>query len=239
MPSALRVNEIPAILCGVVKSLAKRILKGVNKMAAKKKASKKKTTTKKTTTKKKVAKKTTKKVAKKTTTKKVAKAATPAKKAVAKKAATNKTSAASPAKEKKAVSAKPQETVKIAQELSSAVKEKASKIILTDAEGRTLCRYTNCDQASTVEGYCRYHYLLHWKMIQLRKKILSEGKLEKYVQELTARYPDKFIDILLKDLATDKDFSQICHDIGIITPEGEGDEDDSFAVDGEMSNEGF
>lgn len=200
-------------------------------MAAKKKASKKKASTKKKVTKKATTKK---KVAKKSVTKKTAaKKASPAKKTkktVAKKA-TKESSAAAIAKSDK-------DTAKIAQELSSTVKEKAAKIVLTDAEGRTLCRYTNCDQASVVESYCRYHYLLHWKMIQLRKKILSEGKLEKYVQELTARYPDKFIEILIKDLATDKDFTQICTDIGIISQDGD-DDDDSFSVDGEMSNEGF
>src|SRR4051812_18768278 len=31
-------------------------------------------------------------------------------------------------------------------------------VILTDAEGRRLCRVRDCDQAATVELYCRYHY---------------------------------------------------------------------------------
>jgi hypothetical protein len=36
--------------------------------------------------------------------------------------------------------------------------------------------------------------------------ILSEGKLERYIEELTARYPDKFLEILRKDLRVEKDF---------------------------------
>lgn len=80
------------------------------------------------------------------------------------------------------------------------------EIFLTDAEGRRLCRVRDCDQAATVEAYCRYHYLLNWKRIQVRRKILMDGKLEKYVDELTSRYPDKFLEMIRKDLRTEKDF---------------------------------
>jgi hypothetical protein len=80
------------------------------------------------------------------------------------------------------------------------------EIVLTDAEGRRYCRATDCDQISTVDGYCRFHYLLYWKKIQVRKKILADGKLERYIDELTARYADKFIELLRKDLRSEKDF---------------------------------
>jgi hypothetical protein len=80
------------------------------------------------------------------------------------------------------------------------------EIVLTDAEGRRYCRVKDCDQLSAVDGYCRYHYLALWKKIQVRKKILSEGKLERYIEELTARYPDKFLEMLRKDLRSEKEF---------------------------------
>lgn len=80
------------------------------------------------------------------------------------------------------------------------------EVILTDAEGRRYCRATDCDQIGLVDGYCRFHYLLFWKKIQNRKKILADGKLERYIEELTARYTDKFIELLRKDLRTEKDF---------------------------------
>lgn len=81
-----------------------------------------------------------------------------------------------------------------------------TEVILTDAEGRRYCRATDCDQVGMVDGYCRYHYLYFWKKIQVRKKILADGKLERYIEELTARYTDKFIELLRKDLRTEKDF---------------------------------
>ncbi len=92
---------------------------------------------------------------------------------------------------------------------------KDEEIYLTDSEGRRLCRVRDCDQVSTVEGYCRYHYLLLWKKIQIRKHILIDGKLEKYVEDLMARYPDKFLEVIKKDLKTEKDFISVIQEMEI------------------------
>ena len=81
-----------------------------------------------------------------------------------------------------------------------------SEAVLTDAEGRPYCKVKDCDQIAAVETYCRYHYLLLWKKIQVRRKILIDGKLERYVEELTSRYPDKFLEMIKRDLRSDKDF---------------------------------
>ncbi len=80
------------------------------------------------------------------------------------------------------------------------------EVVLTDAEGRRYCRATDCDQIGIVDGYCRFHYLLYWKKIQNRKRILADGKLERYIEELTSRYTDKFVELLRKDTRTEKDF---------------------------------
>jgi hypothetical protein len=101
------------------------------------------------------------------------------------------------------------------------------EIVLLDAEGRRYCRVKDCDQAAMVEGYCRYHYLLFWKNIQIRKKILTEGKLERYIEELTARYPDKYLDMLKKDLRSEKEFMAAIAELEI----------DEAAVDGEFEDE--
>jgi adenylate kinase family enzyme len=66
---------------------------------------------------------------------------------------------------------------------------------------------------ANVEEHCRYHYLLLWKKIQIRKSILNDGKLEKYVEDLTSRYPDKFLDVIKKDLKTEKDFLAVIQEM--------------------------
>lgn len=100
------------------------------------------------------------------------------------------------------------------------------EVVLTDAEGRRYCRVKDCDQLASVDSHCRYHYLLYWKKIQVRKKILTEGKLERYIEELTARYPDKFLDMLRKDLKSDKEFLAAIHELEIDESQAEGEFED-------------
>ena len=101
------------------------------------------------------------------------------------------------------------------------------EVFLTDAEGRRYCRVKECDQLATVDAYCRYHYLLFWKKIQVRKKILTEGKLDRYIEDLTARYPDKYLEMLRKDLRNEKDFTAAIQELEI----------DESGVDNEYEDE--
>jgi hypothetical protein len=96
-------------------------------------------------------------------------------------------------------------------------------VILTDADGNRYCRAKDCDQTAAVDGYCRFHYLLFWKKIQIRKDILIDGKLEKYVEDLTSRYPDKFLEVLRKDLKTTKDFLAAIAELEIDESAGENE----------------
>jgi hypothetical protein len=129
-------------------------------------------------------------------------------------------------KGKAAKEAPPEETVETL-EADGAEEEESDEVVLTDAEGRRYCRVKDCDQLSAVDGYCRYHYLLYWKRIQVRKKILTEGKLERYVEELTSRYPDKFLEMLKKDLRSEKEFLAAIQELEI----------DESANDNELEDE--
>ncbi|MBY0553399.1 hypothetical protein K2P97_02645 [bacterium] len=91
--------------------------------------------------------------------------------------------------------------------------KKDEEVYLTDSEGRRLCKVRDCDQVATVDTYCRYHYLLLWKKIQIRKSILNDGKLEKYLEDLTSRYPDKFLEVIKKDLKSEKDFLSVIQEM--------------------------
>jgi hypothetical protein len=128
------------------------------------------------------------------------------------------------------------ETVEVTEDASIEVLESESvvakesgpeEVILTDAEGRRYCRVRDCDQIGVVEGYCRFHYLALWKKIQVRRKILADGKLERYVEELTSRYPDKFLEMIRKDLRNEKDFLAAIQELEI----------DEAALDNEFEDE--
>jgi hypothetical protein len=71
---------------------------------------------------------------------------------------------------------------------------------------------------------------MFWKKIQVRKKILVDGKLERYVEELTARYPDKFLEMIRRDLRTEKDFLSAIQELEIDESANEKDfEEDNSA----------
>ena len=103
-----------------------------------------------------------------------------------------------------------------------------AEVILTNADGKRYCKIGECDELATSDSYCRYHYLLNWKKIQLRKRILAGDKLNRYIEELTARYPDKYLEMIRKDLASDKDFLAALQELEIDENGEEGEfEDDS------------
>jgi hypothetical protein len=90
-----------------------------------------------------------------------------------------------------------------------------------------VCREVACEGLATTGGYCRMHYIKNWKKIKRKELILREGKLNQYIEELVAKYPDKYIEAIRQDLASDKDFSKVIHDLDL-------DESiDDFDVDGE------
>ena len=193
----------------VAKKAAKK--KTAKKKAVKKKSAKKKTAkkaAKKKTSKKKVAKKAAKKKAvKKTATKKTAekKAATKTKQ-IPKKEKATKEKVAPAVEEKDLLEENPEQLLEVLADEMWGGEIDEDEVVLTDAEGNPYCRAKDCDQLAVVDGYCRYHYILLWKRIQNRKRILADGKLDRYIEELTARYPDKYLEMLRKDLASEKDF---------------------------------
>lgn len=149
--------------------------------------------------------------------------AKPVKKAAAAKPATKPAAPAKPVKEKSAPVVEAPVAVMVAPP------QPVEEVILTDAEGRRYCRVKDCDQVAIVETYCRYHYLLYWKKIQVRKKILDEGRLERYIEELTSRYPDKFLEMLRKDLRSEKEFVAAIQELEIDEAAMEAEMDDDNA----------
>jgi hypothetical protein len=94
-----------------------------------------------------------------------------------------------------------------------------------------VCREVACESAATTGGYCRMHYIKNWKKIKRKEIILSEGRLNQYIEELVAKYPDKYLEAIRQDLATDRDFAKVIFDLdldeGTDDFEGEGESAES------------
>jgi hypothetical protein len=79
----------------------------------------------------------------------------------------------------------------------------------------TVCREVACEGLATSGGYCRLHYIKNWKKIKRKELILREKKLNQYIEELVAKYPDKYIEAIRQDLANDKDFAKVIYDLDL------------------------
>jgi hypothetical protein len=90
-----------------------------------------------------------------------------------------------------------------------------------DHAGNLICREIACESLGITGGYCRLHYIKNWKKIKRKEMILKERKLNRYIEELVAKYPDKYIEIIRQDLVTDSEFSKIIGELEL----DEGTED--------------
>lgn len=83
------------------------------------------------------------------------------------------------------------------------------------------CVIRGCDNPSTTNGYCRFHYLKLWKDVKKKEQILQEGKLAKIIEDLVRKYPMKYIEAIVQDLADDKSFNHVLKDLDIETEEAD------------------
>jgi hypothetical protein len=86
---------------------------------------------------------------------------------------------------------------------------------LESPAGEAVCREVACEGLGTSAGYCRLHYIKNWKKIKRKELILREKKLNQYIEELVAKYPDKYIEAIRQDLASDKDFAKVIYDLDL------------------------
>ena len=68
------------------------------------------------------------------------------------------------------------------------------------------CLNKACDNPPSLSGYCRLHYIENWKEIKRKQSILSEGKLQLFIEELVKKYPVKYIEEILMDLSDEQTF---------------------------------
>ena len=68
-----------------------------------------------------------------------------------------------------------------------------------------ICKGKGCHNAQTTEGFCRLHYLRSWKKLQAEKKKKAAKNLNRYVESILKRYPDRYVEQIKKDIRS-KDF---------------------------------
>ncbi|MGB0453806.1 MAG: hypothetical protein ACPGJV_08825, partial [Bacteriovoracaceae bacterium] len=94
------------------------------------------------------------------------------------------------------------------------------------------CLEKGCDNPATTLGYCRLHYIKNWNDIKRKQVILKEGKLQLFIEELVSKYPLKYIESIISDLADEKTFFGVLRELDIIS-EAEDIYDENIEEDGD------
>lgn len=70
-----------------------------------------------------------------------------------------------------------------------------------------ICKEKNCHNAQSTQGFCRLHYLKNWKKVQTEKRGKATKSLNRYVESILKRYPDRYMEQIKKDIRS-KDFDE-------------------------------
>lgn len=68
------------------------------------------------------------------------------------------------------------------------------------------CLQESCGSQANVKGYCRLHYITHWKEIQSSAKDKAEKRLNAYVDRMAQRYPKDYMERIKEGLENEESF---------------------------------
>ena len=107
-----------------------------------------------------------------------------------------------------------------------------------------ICKEPGCKDAASTEGYCRLHYLMHWKRIRKAKKIAAARKLNRYIEHICKENPDDYMEVIRKDLRSSKFPEYVDEAFGesegeLVFEEGQGEEDIDRIIKKLKIEEGF
>lgn len=92
------------------------------------------------------------------------------------------------------------------------------------------CREPGCENDFSIGGYCRLHYIKNWRKIKRKEAIIASGQLNNYVEELVSKYPDKYLDVIRQDLASEKDWSKVVVDLELDSADEESGAEEDIDV---------
>jgi hypothetical protein len=67
-----------------------------------------------------------------------------------------------------------------------------------------ICKEEGCHNAQTTAGFCRLHYLKNWKNIKKEQQERSAKKLNRYIEAICRKHPDKYIEVIKDEIKSNK-----------------------------------
>ena len=63
-----------------------------------------------------------------------------------------------------------------------------------------ICKEDGCHNSQTTGGFCRLHYLKHWKELKAKVAERAAKNLNRYVDFMAKKNPERYIDDIKKNL---------------------------------------
>ena len=76
------------------------------------------------------------------------------------------------------------------------------------------CSEPGCSLPKTTTEFCRLHYIKNWKEIVRERREKAREKLTQYVESLSEKYPDEYVDMLETDLGDETVLKKRLHEFG-------------------------
>lgn len=67
-----------------------------------------------------------------------------------------------------------------------------------------ICKEEGCHNSQTTSGFCRLHYLKNWKNIKREQQERAAKKLNRYIEAICRKHPDKYIEVIKDEIKTKK-----------------------------------
>jgi len=69
-----------------------------------------------------------------------------------------------------------------------------------------ICTEPDCKNVQTTKGYCRLHYLKNWKMLKDEARRKASERLNRYVEGICKKFPDRYLEVIRKDIREKSSF---------------------------------
>jgi hypothetical protein len=77
---------------------------------------------------------------------------------------------------------------------------KTAKAKKKTSSRKVICIVEGCEREATAHEYCQFHYIRHWSKIKKSERVEAERRLNKYIEEITRKFPTEYLEIIKKDL---------------------------------------
>lgn len=98
----------------------------------------------------------------------------------------------------------------------------------SDEKKQKLCVENDCKAGAVSHGYCRLHYIAHWKHIKFNDKVKAERRLNAYVDRIAKKYPKDYLDKIREGLEDENRFKQLAEELDVEPEAAEKETDNEF-----------